>query len=217
MKTAAFFDLDKTLITVNSGKIWMQAELKAGRLSVWNFAESLVYFLAYQFGAIDMGHAMKRAMKTIQGQDEEVVRKRTYSWFENEVQQYAAPGAQKSIEGHRKDGHILVLLTSSSMYESEAATKFFGLDDFLCTKYGVTNGRFNGNFIKPLCYGPGKVIHAKQWAKENDVDLGRSFFYTDSITDLPMLMEVGNPRVVNPDTRLKRMAKKKNWPILNWI
>ncbi len=216
MKTAAFFDLDKTLITINSGKLWMECERKAGRLSVWNFAEALVYLLAYRFGIIDMDHAMQRAMKTIKGQNEDELRKRTHLWFENEVQAYAAKGAWSAIAEHRNLGHVLVLLTSSSLYESEAATSFFGLDDFLCTRYGIKDGDFNGEVIKPMCYGPGKVLHAQKWAEENDVDLHQSFFYTDSITDLPMLLEVGNPRVVNPDPRLRRMAKKKNWPILDW-
>ena len=216
MKIAAFFDLDKTLITVNSGRLWMQSELKAGRISKWHFAEALIYFVAYSFGFIDMSHAMQRAMKMIEGQEEEEIRRRTQNWFKDEVQKYAAKGAWEAIEKHRISGHVLVLLTSSSLYESEAAAAFFGLDDFLCTRYGIKDGRFNGKFIEPLCYGQGKVIHAQKWAQEHQVDLDQSYFYTDSITDLPMLLEVGNPRVVNPDARLKRIAKKKNWPILHW-
>lgn len=216
MKTAAFFDLDKTLITINSGRAWMQSEFRKGQLSTWNFIEALVYLVAYRFGIIDMDHAMSRAMKTIEGQQEEELRRRTHLWFENEVQGYAAKGAWNALDEHRHLGHALVLLTSSSLYESEIATRFFDLDDFLCTRYRVEDGRFTGEVVKPMCYGSGKVIHAKAWAQKHGVELSRSYFYTDSITDLPMLTQVGNPRIVNPDPRLRRLAKKKSWPILDW-
>ena len=216
MKIAAFFDLDGTLISVNSGRLWMQSELKAKRISLLNFAESLVYMVGYRFGLVDMEHAMQRAMKMIEGKEVEVLRQRTYEWFKKDVQKYASKEAFKVIQEHRQQGHILVLLTSSSKYESEAATAFFGLDDYLCTLYGVKDGRFDGTFLKPLCYGDGKVYYAKKWAEEHDVVLKESYFYTDSITDLPMLLEVGHPRVVNPDPRLKRVAKRNNWPVLKW-
>ncbi|HUU01664.1 MAG TPA: HAD family hydrolase [Myxococcota bacterium] len=216
MNVAAFFDLDKTLLTVNSGRLWMQCERRDGRLSGWHMAEAALYFVAYRFGLIDMEYAMGRALKTIRGLEEDVLRRRTRAWFTDEVLKYAAPGARAAIAGHRGQGHRLVLLTSSSPYESEAAAEFFGLEDFLCTRYEVTDGLFTGEAIKPLCYGAGKVEYARRWAREHDVDLATSYFYSDSITDLPMLQAVGNPRIVAPDPRLKHQARKNGWPVLDW-
>jgi putative phosphoserine phosphatase/1-acylglycerol-3-phosphate O-acyltransferase len=86
----------------------------------------------------------------------------------------------------------------------------------LCTRYEVKDGRFTGDFIEPLCYGEGKVIHAERFAREHNIDVDASYFYTDSCTDLPMLERVSYPRVVNPDVRLRWVAKRKGWPILNW-
>ena len=216
MSVAAFFDLDKTLLTINSGRLWMKCERREGRLSGRLVTEAALYLVAYRFGFINMERAMRRALVTVRGLEEDVLRKRTRAWFTSEVTKYAAPGAWAAIAGHRERGHRLVLLTSSSPYESEAATEFFGLDDFLCTRYEVVDGRLTGNVIKPLCYGPGKVEHARRWAREHDVDLAASYFYSDSITDLPMLEAVGNPRVVAPDPRLRRRAGRNGWPVLDW-
>ena len=111
---------------------------------------------------------------------------------------------------------MLVLLTSSSMYESEAATEHFDLEHFLCTRYEVHDGVFTGDVVRPICYGKGKVIHAQYFAARHDLDLGQSFFYTDSFSDLPMLRRVGHPRVVNPDLRLRVAALAAGWTVLDW-
>ncbi len=216
MKAAAFFDLDKTLLTVNSGRLWMQCERRAGRLSRWQMTEAAVYLVAYRFGLINMERAMRRALKTVRGLEEDLLRRRTQTWFKDEVEKHEAPGARAAIAEHSEAGHRLVLLTSSSPYESEAATEFFGLDDFLCTRYQTIDGRLTGEVIKPMCYGAGKVEHAGRWARDHDVDLAISYFYSDSITDLPMLQAVGNPRIVAPDPRLRRTARKNGWPVLDW-
>jgi putative phosphoserine phosphatase/1-acylglycerol-3-phosphate O-acyltransferase len=108
------------------------------------------------------------------------------------------------------------LLTSCSIYEAKVAKTDFKLDDYLCTRYEVKDGHFTGDVVEPLCYGEGKIIHAERFAKEQNIDIDASYFYTDSCTDLPMLERVAHPRVVNPDIRLRFVAKRKGWPILNW-
>jgi phosphoserine phosphatase len=92
----------------------------------------------------------------------------------------------------------------------------FGLEHLLFQAYGVEAGRFNGEAVRPFCYGPGKVVVAERWARDNDVDLGQSTFYSDSYTDLPMLARVGHPRLVAPDLRLAREARARAWPVLDW-
>ena len=72
-----------------------------------------------------------------------------------------------------------------------------------------------GKISKPFCYGKGKVDLARDWLDGRDMELDDCYFYTDSYSDLPMLLEVGNPRVVNPDPKLKRYSKRKNWSVLD--
>jgi putative phosphoserine phosphatase/1-acylglycerol-3-phosphate O-acyltransferase len=78
----------------------------------------------------------------------------------------------------------------------------------------VRDGRFTGEAERPVCYGAGKIYWAERFAAAEGIDLDRSYFYTDSITDLPVLERVGEPRVVNPDLRLRRVAARRGWPLL---
>ena len=215
-RAAAFFDLDGTLLSVNSGRLWMESERRAGRIGARQFLRGLLYLAMYRLGSVDIERAMDEALATIVGVDEEVMRLRTHDWYANEVRDFAAPGAQAVLERHRAQGEPVVLLTSSSPYASECAVRQFGLDGFVSTTYDVRDGRFTGGFVLPLCFGPGKVPCAEAFALANDIDLDRSWFYTDSATDVPMLERVRHPRVVNPDLRLRFEAWRRGWPVLDW-
>jgi HAD superfamily hydrolase (TIGR01490 family) len=216
MKPAAFFDLDGTLLTVNSGRLWMRRERREGRLSRWQQIQAVFYLAAYRFGVVDMTSAMRKALETIKGLEEDTVREWTETWYRSEVQHLAAPGAFPAVEHHRQQGHALVLLTSSSPYESEIARRHFALQTALSTRYEVRDGRFTGEVVLPMCYGPGKVLIAERFAAAQGIDLAGSWFYSDSITDLPMLERVGHPRVVNPDPRLRRLAARRGWQTDDW-
>jgi HAD superfamily hydrolase (TIGR01490 family) len=216
LKPAAFFDLDGTLITGNSGLLWMKHERKLGRLSTYKLTMGTLYFILYKIRAINMLQATRNALGTITGREETELATEIANWYENEVKPFTAADGLAAIEKHRQQGHRLVLLTSCSIYEAKVATADFKLDDYLCTRYEVKDGRFTGDFIEPLCYGAGKVIHAERFAREHNIDVDASYFYTDSCTDLPMLERVTYPMVVNPDVRLRWVAKRKGWPILNW-
>jgi len=216
VKTAAFFDLDRTLITANSATLWMKRERRMGRISRKQVAWAAFQILTYKMGFVDMESVTVKALQTVKGLEEETLRRWTHEWYRKEVKPHTAPGALPVLEEHRRRGHKLVLLTSASRYESEAAVVHFNLDAFLCTGYETKNGRLTGDVIRPVCYGEGKVVHAQRYAEANNVDMKESFFYTDSITDLPMLLKVANPRVVNPDTRLTWEARRRGWPVLDW-
>jgi HAD superfamily hydrolase (TIGR01490 family) len=215
-RPAAFFDLDGTLITANSGGLWMKRERRLGRISFRQLVEGTIYLVAYRFRALDMERVTVKALETVKGEREQAVRQWTRAWFYDEVVPFEAPGARPAIEHHRGRGEPVVLLTSASLYESEAAVEHFGLDDLLCTRYEVRDGLFTGDIVRPLCYGAGKIAHAERYAAAHDVDIDRSTFYTDSFTDLPMLRRVGQPRVVNPDLRLRLTALREGWPVLDW-
>lgn len=216
MRTAAFFDLDKTLITENGARLWMQRERKLGRLGLGMLAQGFFFLLLYHFGIVDIEKAMRKAISTIKGMTPEEIRQETRAWYQECMAPNAAPGAMPAVDSHKQKGHMTVLLTSSSPYASECAVEQFGLDDAICSAYDVKDNRLTGDFLPPLCYGEGKITHACKFAEQHNIDLSKSYFYTDSISDLPMLETVGYPQIVQPDPRLRREAKRRNWPILDW-
>lgn len=216
-RIAAFFDLDGTLLSVNSAALWLRRERRHGRVTLWQSVQAVGFLVAYNLGVVDIESAMRQALQTIKGEREDEVRRWTEEWFHGEVVPWhEAPGARPTIEAHRARGHPLVLLTSTSPYESAAAAAYFGLDAFFSTRYEVRDGRFTGEPVVPLCFGEGKVALAEAYAAREGVDLGESYFYSDSNTDLPMLRRVRRPRVVNPDLRLRLAARRLGWPILDW-
>ena len=215
MNRAAFFDLDGTLLRVNSGKLWFRRERAAGRLSRSVAIEAGIWLGLYGLGLMRAQTALGRAAASLAGQSEELIVHRTRDFFEEDLKQLFFPGARAAVEAHREAGDRLVLLTSSSTYLAECVKSYLNLDDVLAMRFEVDGGQFTGG-IHTLCYGSAKVDVAEAYAAREDIDLARSWFYSDSITDLPMLERVGRAMVVAPDIRLSRRAKKMGWPVLDW-
>ncbi len=216
MKIAAFFDLDRTLITVNSGALWVKREYQRGRISTRQMVEAIFMLLAYRLSLLDMEASLRKALRIYRGVSEEVIDRRTYRWYYEEVAHKVSVEALEALEHHRQAGHLLVLLTSSSPYVAAAATEHMALDEWISSRYEIREGCLTGELVLPLSYGAGKVPNAEVFARERGIDLARSYFYTDSYSDLPMLLRVGEPRVVNPDLRLNLYARRHGWPRLKW-
>jgi HAD superfamily hydrolase (TIGR01490 family) len=214
--SAAFFDLDGTLLTVNSARLWLRRERRRGRVGAWQVARAALMLGGYRLGVLDMDRALRSALTTLAGLEEAAIRAETRAWWVEEVRPFVAPGARAVLEAHRRAGEPVVLLTSSSRYAAEMAREEFGLDDTLFQAYQVREGRFTGLPELPICYGRGKVEVAEAWARRHGVDLGRSAFYSDSSTDLPMLERVGRAFAVAPDPRLRVVARARGWPTLDW-
>jgi len=216
-QVAAFFDFDRTLIGVNSGALWIRSERRAGRLGRWQMMLASTYFLRYHLSLIDMKDAMTRAVSTMAGEREEVIAERTREWYHRDVRSHLQPGGLAALDRHRERGHPLVLLTTSSPYLGAVVQQDLELDAVGCSRFEVdSDGRFTGNVVEPICYGEGKIHHALRIAVGLDVDVDASYFYTDSYSDRAMLDKVRHPRVVNPDPRLRRLARQQDWPIFDW-
>lgn len=217
MRPAAFFDLDLTVIDVNSGVEWAKHEKRLGNISSWQLARAVFWHVMYRMSLINMETAMKSALAHYRGVKSADLDNRTRDWFHNEIEGRVRPAALEAAAEHRQNGMPLVLLTNSSCYEAAVAAETWEFDAWLANTFTCDAAdRLTGGFEVPLCYGPGKVTRAERWAIDHDVDLEASYFYTDSLSDLPMLERVGHPHVVCPDPRLRRVARQRDWPIHEW-
>jgi HAD superfamily hydrolase (TIGR01490 family) len=213
----AFFDLDRTLIDVNSGFLWAQHERRAGHISRLQLARAALWLGLYQLAAIDIETAMNQALTHYRGVSSDDLDRRTRAWFDARVAGRMRPAARAAMAEHRRQGHPLVILTNSSWYQARIAAERWGFDGYLANRFPTdAGGRLTGRFEAPLCYGAGKVAHAERWAGERGDTIDDAYFYTDSYSDLPMLARVSRPRVVCPDPRLRRAARRRGWPILEW-
>jgi HAD superfamily hydrolase (TIGR01490 family) len=216
-QVAAFFDLDRTLIPFNSALAYARHEYRARRLSLLQFVQSGVWMGLYHLSLVDLTKAFDKAVGFYRGVESAVLAERTRSWFLAEIVHELLPAARVAMERHRAAGHRVVLLSSTSSYMAELAMEHWGFDGWLANRFRVDEaGRLTGEAEQPLCFADGKVLHAKRYAAEYGVDLQRSYFYTDSFSDRAMLEAVDGPRVVNPDPRLRRYAKRRGWPVEDW-
>lgn len=216
-RSAAFFDMDRTLLDMNSSTLWAMHELRQRRISAKQFGRVMVWNALYHLSLIDIETAYTEALAHYRGRLYKELQDETRRWFDKDVAHHLRPGAERALRDHRVQGHPLVLLTSASSFAARAAREVWGMDDFLSNEFPTDEtGRLDGTFITPLCYGRGKVERASRWAADNDVDLSTSYFYSDSYSDAPMLRAVGYPRVISPDPRLSREARQRGWPVLQW-
>src|SRR5581483_5455845 len=150
------------------------------------------------------------------GQDEDRFAMSVEAWVRDEVLPHVTDHARAAVRERREAGYRCALLTTSTPYAAWPVARAVGIDDVLSSRLEVRDGRFTGEVVEPLCYGQGKVAMAEQWARDHGIDLKASAFFTDSISDLPMLERVGEPIVVNPDPRLRLVALHRAWPIHRW-
>jgi len=212
----AFFDLDRTLISINSATSWIRREVRLGHLSRWQALRGGGWILLYHFGFVRMDKALRDAVLMLQGASVDAVTQRTQDFWLEEVKDTIRPGAREAISAHLAQGDRIALLTSSTSILCESVMTELPFEDALCNRLQSSEGIFTGTLEEPICFGEGKVHHARMLAEKVGVDLAHCTFYTDSYSDRPVLEIVGNPRIVHPDPRLARLASRRGWPVIDW-
>jgi HAD superfamily hydrolase (TIGR01490 family) len=215
-RVAAFFDMDRTLIRINSGREWLTFLRERGEIDLFAMLRAIGWLTQYKLSILDMETVGTKVVAAMAGQSEAELRDKSLAFYTSRVQRHIAEDGRRAVAWHRAQGHVIALLTSSTRYVAEPLAATLGIEHVLCTRLGVSDGLFDGTFERPACYGVGKVHHAEAFCAEHDLVLERSYFYTDSFSDLPMLERVAGARVVNPDARLQRFARRVGWETLSW-
>lgn len=208
--------MDRTLIRVNSGTLWIRWLRERGELSLYETVRGLGWIAQYKLALLDMETIATKVIASMRGQEERELVKKAREFFDGLIAGEVAPKALAALEEHRKQGHVVAILSSSTPYVVEPLAQHLGIEHAICSRMNVADGKFDGTHKRPMCYGAGKVHWAESFARERGLDLAKSYFYTDSYSDLPMLERVGTAKVVNPDTRLRRHARKVGWSVEEW-
>jgi HAD superfamily hydrolase (TIGR01490 family) len=212
---AAFFDVDGTLLTVQSGTLYIGYLRRKGLMDLSDQLRIYWSFLTYRLGIMNLRRLVEVSSRWLRDQPESDIAEHCRDWYETEVSRYFCADVLDKLRGHQESGHVVALLTGGTRYLNDWVAGDLGIEHVLASRLEVRDGRFTGKPDGPLCYGKGKIHHAERFAAEYGIDLSRSWYYADSITDLPMLERVGHPVVVSPDPRLRIEAKRKGWPIMD--
>jgi HAD superfamily hydrolase (TIGR01490 family) len=215
VQAAAFFDMDRTLLRVDTAMSWMRFLYARGELPLRMVAKALYWSTLYRLAVLDMDRVFTALAADLRGDLEAEMIAKCELWYRRHVASEVAPAARAAIARHKRDGHPVVLATGSTVYAARPAAADVGIDHVLASALEVEAGRFTGR-ASVLCFGHHKVGLAERWATEHGVDLSRSVFYSDSYNDLPLLGRVGTAIAVNPDARLRRHARRVGWGIVEW-
>jgi HAD superfamily hydrolase (TIGR01490 family) len=215
MTTAAFFDMDNTLLTVDTGMSYSRFLYRRGELGTRMLAKTLYWATLYKLAVLDIESVVTRLVADLEGDSEADMIAKCDVWYREDIAPFVAPAARVAIARHREMGHAIVLATGSTVYAARPVARGIGIEHVLATELEVNGDTFTGK-PRTLCFGEYKVKLAEQWAIAHGIDLTRSYFYSDSFNDLPLLERVGNAVAINPDTRLSRLAKQRGWPMMRW-
>ena len=216
MRRAAFFDMDRTLVRVNTARLWAAWQRRHGAARRRDVLAVLWWLARYSVGAIDAATIARELVGRLRGIEEAGFDAEVARWVHAEVLAEISEAAREAVRAHRAAGDVLALLTTSTIYAARPVAASVGIEHVLASRMKVAGGVFTGEIEEPFVYGVGKVHAAEAWAAAHGIDLARSVFYTDSISDLPMLERVGTAHVVNPDPRLRWTARRRRWPISYW-
>ena len=209
----AFFDMDKTLIAENSGSLFMRYRYQRGEIGGVDILKGLGAYLQYKLGVLDIRNWTKNMMVQFRGQKEAELEAEASVWFEEMVAPTIYPEAAELVRAHQAQGHIVAIVSGATKFVVRPLTRRLGIEHMLYTRLEVEDGVFTGRVIEPICFEEGKIYWLQQFIEEQGVDLAKSWFYTDSITDRSLMDIVGHPVAVNPDPLLYRTAVKRRWPI----
>ncbi|CAG0954477.1 Phosphoserine phosphatase SerB1 [Myxococcaceae bacterium] len=209
---AAFFDLDRTLLSGFSAFAFFQHRLLSGRMSPRELVESIAAATSFGLGRTGFSGLVGGAAAAFRGFSERALMEIGEEIFEKQLAREIYPESRALVEAHQHMGHVVAIVSSALPHQVEPVARALGIEHVLCTRLETRDGVFTGRIVRPTCYGEGKAFYARELAQKLGCDLSHSTFYSDSHEDLPLFEIVGNPRPLNPDRTLSEIAQARGWP-----
>ncbi len=212
---AAFFDLDKTVISKSSSLALSRPFYRAGlvtRSQLLRGAYAQLVYLALGADEKRMDRAKDGMLALTKGWDQHEVEEVVREALEEVVDPYIYQEALDLISLHKALSRKVYIVSSSPQEVVRPLAERLGADDVVATRAEIKNGKYTGE-LEFYCYKEEKARAIRELAEREGIDLSRSHAYSDSITDVPMLEAVGFPVAVNPDRDLRKVANQRGWRI----
>jgi HAD superfamily hydrolase (TIGR01490 family) len=216
---AAFFDVDNTILRGSSSFLFGKSAFERkffSRKDFWRFAWHQFLFIWKGENNDKLSALKDRALVLIQGQRLADLQELVDEVFEKHIKLKLWPETVRLAKDHIKQGREVWLVTAAPQELGDVIAHELGLTGAIGTKVESKNGILTGKLVGTPIHGPEKRRAIKALAKDRNLSLRRSYAYSDSQNDLPMLTAVGHPVAVNPDKILTRYAKAADWPIYDF-
>ena len=214
----AFFDLDHTLIPIDSDQSWGDFTVALGWVSAVDFkSANQAFYQDYVAGRLDIHAYVQFATDSIRRYGRQASLEARQRYLNEVIEPAVRPSALKLVETHRQKGHRLVMVSATHEFVTQPISERFGMDVLIATELEKDeSGWYTGRIKGTPALREGKVTRVQAWLNAQGLDWAdvQTTFYSDSMNDVPLLERVNHPVVTNPDQRLRSEAQARGWPIL---
>ncbi|KQQ68200.1 HAD family hydrolase [Pseudomonas sp. Leaf127] len=213
----AIFDLDETLIDGDCATLWCEQMGRLGWVdTAWFMQRNDELMTAYSAGELAMEDYMAFSLEPMIGRTPEEIEHLVGPWVEDVIEPIIFSDACKAIAEHRAKGDRILVISASGEHLVRPIAERLGIDEVLAIDLDVQHGVYSGATVGVLTYQQGKVARLLEWLDAEGENLEGASFYSDSRNDLPLLLKVDHPQVVNPDPVLLAHAEQAGWPVHRW-
>lgn len=214
----AIFDLDNTLLNGDSDYNWSLFLIQHGILdSDLHKERNEQFFKEYQSGNLDVYAYCEFQFKTLKDNPRKLLDELRSEYIKKIINPMITKEAKDLVDSHRKENHKLLIITATNSYITKPIADLLGIEDLIGTDLEEVNGEFTGKVSGLPSFQEGKITRLNLWLEERGLifeELEKTFFYSDSMNDIPLLEKVSNPVAANPDEVLEKKAIKEDWPII---
>ena len=218
LESICLFDLDHTLLPLDSDHAWGQYTTHMGWTDADNFAQrNDAFYRQYQQGELDIHAYVQFATQAARERGLQASSIAHQAFMRDVIIPAMRPEATALVQRHRAQGDRMLIVTATNEFVTAPIAQAFGIDTLIAVQLERDpNGELTGQIAGTPSFGPGKVVRLQQWLEQQGLTWAgiRSTFYSDSINDLPLLEKVNHPVATNPDARLRAVAQQRGWPIL---
>lgn len=219
MMNLALFDLDHTLIPIDSDYEWGRFLIRHGAVDRERFEQrNADFFAQYQAGTLDPVEYLEFALGTLASFTPEQLANLQQQYMQETILPAIQPQALELVKRHQDSGDLVAIVTATNRFVTDPIAKAFGIEHLLAAEPEIdANGKITGKLKGVPSNGHGKIIHTNDWLAQRGQklsDFERSHFYSDSQNDIPLLSIVTHPIATNPNAALTAHATQHGWPIL---
>ncbi len=214
----ALFDLDNTLLNGDSDFEWAQFLIEQGVLDRELLeAKNLAFYEQYKAGTLDIYEFLDFQLKPLSRHARKVLNGWRDDFMQHKVRGMMTVPARELVARHRAAEDVCVIITATNSFVTSPIAREFGVEHLIATEPEEKDGEFTGCVAGVPCFREGKITRLENWFAQRGWgwdSFADSFFYSDSLNDLPLLAKVNNPIAVDPDATLRKHAEQHGWRIL---